>query len=79
MAVELMINFYCDVIKYIANKKIDFYCDKIPDVCNISNSNSIEKKKKKIEILDNVKNNLKKNLNINLVIDKMIIDMCGDY
>ena len=79
MAVELMINFYCDVIKYIANKKIDFYCDKISDVCNIANSNSIESVAKKIEILDNVKNNLKKNLNINLVIDKMIIDMCGDY
>ena len=79
MAVELMINFYCDVIKYIANKKIDFYCDKISDVCNIANSNSIESVAKKIEILDNVKNNLKKNLNINLIIDKMIIDMCGDY
>lgn len=79
MAVELMINFYFDVIKYIANGKIDFYRDKTSDVCNIANFNSIESVANKIEILDNVKNNLKKNLNINLIIDKMIIDMCGDY
>lgn len=79
MAVELMINFYSDVVKYIASGKVNFYYDKISDIYNIVNFNSIERVVSKIEILDDVKNSLKKNLNINLIIDKMIIDMCGDY
>ena len=78
MAIELMINFYYDVMKYLANNKIDFFVDRADDIKVIANNNDIVKLANKIEILDNVKNGLKGNLNINLLIDKLIIDMCGD-
>lgn len=78
MAIELMINFYCDVIKFMANNDILFYKDRVSFVNDISRLNSINSVSRKIGILDCVKNDLKGNMNINLLIDKMIIDMCGD-
>ncbi len=78
LAIELMINFYYDLLKYITNNKALFYKDKISEIDSISKINSISSISKKIYILDGVKNKILKNMNINLLIDKMIIDMCGD-
>lgn len=78
MAIELIINFYYDVMKFISNLKINFFKDKIEYIENVSKKNSLISVAKKIEILDETKNNFKRNLNINLLIDKLIIDMCGD-
>lgn len=78
MAIELIINFYYDVMKFISNLKINFFKDKIEYIENVSKKNSLISVAKKIEILDEIKNNFKRNLNINLLIDKLIIDMCGD-
>lgn len=78
MAIELIINFYYDVMKFISNLKINFFKDKIEYIENVSKKNSLISVAKKIEILDEIKNNFKRNLNINLLVDKLIIDMCGD-
>ena len=78
LAIELMINFYYDLLKYITNNKALFYKDKISEIDSISKINSISSISKKIYVLDGVKNKLLKNMNINLLVDKMIIDMCGD-
>lgn len=78
MAIELIINFYYDVMKFISNLKINFFKDKIEYIENVSKKNTLISVAKKIEILDEIKNNFKRNLNINLLVDKLIIDMCGD-
>lgn len=78
MAIELIINFYYDVMKFISNLRINFFKDKIEYIENVSKKNSLISVAKKIEILDEIKNNFKRNLNINLLVDKLIIDMCGD-
>lgn len=78
LAVELMINFYYDVLKYTANGEINFFKDRVSDVIEISKINSISSISNKILLLDDVKNKLLKNMNINLLVDKMIMDMCGD-
>lgn len=78
MAIELMINFYYDVIKYNSGLEINFFKDRVNDIEMVSMKNVLFDIANKIEILDNAKNNLKINMNINLLIDKLIIDMCGD-
>lgn len=78
IAIELIINFYYDVMKFISNLRINFFKDKIEYIENVSKKNSLISVAKKIEILDEIKNNFKRNLNINLLVDKLIIDMCGD-
>lgn len=78
IAIEIMISFYYDIIKYFANNSVDFFGDKLYDIDCISKINSIFSVSNKVYVLDNIKNKLKINMNINLLIDKMIIDMCGD-
>lgn len=78
MAIELMIYFYYDVIKYNSDLEISFFKDRVNDIEKVSIKNDLFDIANKIEILDNVKNNFKINMNINLLIDKLIIDMCGD-
>ena len=78
MAMELLINFYMDVIRYKAGLEVNFYKDKIDVIDDIASYNGLNKLDMKIIILIDAKNNLKRNLNINLLIDKLIIDMCGD-
>ena len=78
MAMELLINFYMDVIRYKTGLEVNFYKDKIDVIDDIASYNDLNKLDKKIIILIDAKNNLKRNLNINLLIDKLIIDMCGD-
>lgn len=78
MAIELMLNFYHDVIKHMVGKDNLFYKDKMIYIIEVAKINSINSVSKKIVILDNIKNDLRGNMNIILLIDKMIIDMCGD-
>lgn len=78
MAMELLINFYMDVIRYKAGVEVNFYKDNLDIINDISSYNDLDKLGKKIDIFIEAKNNLKRNLNINLLIDKLIIDMCGD-
>ncbi len=78
IAIEIMISFYYDIIKYFAKNSVDFFSDRLYDIDCISKVNSISSVSNKIYVLDNIKNKLKINMNINLLIDKMIMDMCGD-
>lgn len=78
IAIELIINFYYDVLKYNAGNNVNFFKDRLADIEDVSNKNDITSLARKIRILDETKNGLKGNLNINLLIDKLIIDMCGD-
>lgn len=77
-ALELMIMFYYDAIKYLSGIKGLFFKDKIDTVQAICEKNDYISISKKIEYIDAAKNNIKKNLNVNLLIDKLIIEMCGD-
>lgn len=77
-ALELMIMFYYDVIKYLSGNNGLFFEDKIDNVQAVSEKNDYISIAKKIEYIDEAKNNIKRNLNINLLIDKLIIEMCGD-
>lgn len=77
-ALELMIMFYYDVIKYLSGTKGLFFEDKIDRVQAVSKKNDYISIAKKIEYIDETKNNIKRNLNVNLLIDKLIIEMCGD-
>lgn len=77
-ALELMIMFYYDIIKYLSDIKELFFEDNIDSVQAVANKNDFISIAKKIEYIDSAKNNIMKNLNINLLIDKLIIEMCGD-
>ena len=77
-ALELMIMFYYDVMKYLSGTKGLFFEDKIDSVQAVSEKNDYISIAKKIEYIDEAKNNIKRNLNVNLLIDKLIIEMCGD-
>lgn len=76
IALELMIQFYYDVIKDKANLEIQFFKDRLDFVKKISKKNQISNIIRKLEILDEAKNNIKMNLNVNLLVDKTIIEMC---
>lgn len=78
IALELIINFYCDVLKYMSSIDTLFFKDKINYVVEVAKKNNFVSISNKMEIFDNAISNIKKNLNINLLIDKLIIDMCGD-
>lgn len=77
-ALEVMIMFYYDVMKYLSGIKGLFFEDKIDGIQTVSNKNDYISIAKKIEYIDEAKNNIKRNLNVNLLIDKLIIEMCGD-
>lgn len=76
ITIELMIQFYYDVIRNKANLDIDFFKDKLDIVRYVSQKNEFCDIIKKIEILDVAKSNIKMNLNVNLLVDKLIIEMC---
>lgn len=77
-ALELMIMFYYDVMKYLSGIKGLFFEDKLDSVQAVGEKNDYISIAKKIEYIDEAKNNIKRNLNVNLLIDKLIIEMCGD-
>lgn len=78
MALELLVCFYEDTLKYKSNDDVLFYADREESVIEVSNGNSIDSLSRKLGIIINSFNNIKYNLNVNLLIDKLIIDMCGD-
>lgn len=78
MAVDLLINFYYDVLLTLVGKSVLFYDDYVDDVKYVSGFNTVSTTLHKLEVLMAAKNDLKYNLNLNLFIDKLIIDMEGD-
>lgn len=78
IAMDLMLNFYYDVIRYMSKLEVQFFCDRAEDIKIVASKNSIISVTKKIEYIDEARNNIRKNFNINLLIDKLIIEMCGD-
>ena len=78
IAIDLLIRFYYDVIRYKCNLNILFFIGYNDKVSEIAEKNDIIRLCKKIDCLNIFKSNIKSNMNINLLIDKLIIDMCGD-
>lgn len=73
-AIDIMINFYYDVLKYKLNGQVSVfveYVDLIEKIC----FNTIEEISNRLEILIEVKKLIGSNLNINLLIDYMIINL----
>ncbi len=78
MAMELIINFYYDVIKYKTLKTLDFFKDNNELIGSIASKNSLEDLIRKVSICCRIKTYFMINLNINLTYDRFIIEMCGD-
>lgn len=78
IAIDLLIRFYYDVIRYKCNLNILFFIGYNDKISEIAEKNDIIRLCKKIDCLNIFKSNVKCNMNINLLIDKLIIDMCGD-
>ena len=78
MAMELIINFYYDVIKYKTLKTLDFFKDNNELIGSIASKNSLEDLIRKVSICCRIKTYFMNNLNINLTYDRFIIEMCGD-
>ena len=57
-ALELMLMFYYDVMKYLANSNDLFFGDKLDIVQAVANKNDIISISKKIECIDEIKNNV---------------------
>ncbi|MGN1312460.1 MAG: hypothetical protein ACI4U4_05590 [Bacilli bacterium] len=78
IAIDLLIRFYYDIIRYKCNLNILFFIGYNDKISEIAEKNDIIKLCEKIDCLNIVKSNIKCNMNINLLIDKLILDMCGD-
>jgi len=76
-ALNLMINFYYDVLKYKNAMNNLFFKDKLNAIKKISELNDINNIIRKIEILIVNREILKYNLNLNLFINKILIDFGG--
>ena len=68
---------YDDVIKLINNKKIEFFKDYVEELKIISEKNTMESIKNKINAINFCIDRLEYNPNIKLLIDKLIIMMSG--
>ena len=68
---------YDDVIKLINNKKIEFFKDYVDELKIISEKNTMESIKNKINAINFCIDRLEYNPNIKLLIDKLIIKMSG--
>lgn len=78
MALELIINYYYDVIKYKTLNKIDFFKDRERDINNIASNNDLNDLTRKLSVCIEIKSYFMNNLNINLTFDRFVIEMCGD-
>ncbi len=76
MALDIMINFYYETLKYKTNKNINIFTDNIGLIDRISLTD-IETIFRKIEVLIEIRDLIRYNLNMNLLIDKMIIELEG--
>ena len=77
MALDLLINFYYDVLKFKCNVDNLFFRDYMNVVEKISNSSNINDIIRNIDVCVNVKDMLRYNLNINLLIDNLVIELEG--
>ena len=78
VAIDLMINFYYDVIRCKCGLNILFFGNYFEFIKEIADMNEVVVMCNKINYLIDSKNGVRYNLNVNLLIDKLIIDMCGD-
>ena len=74
-ALDILINFYYDVLKYKINGQVSVFVEQIDLIKRIS-ACSLDDISNKLEIFIEVKKLIGNNLNINLLIDYMIIE-CG--
>ena len=77
MALDLLINFYYDVLKFKCNVDNLFFRDYMKKKKKISNSSNINDIIRNIDVCVNVKDMLRYNLNINLLIDNLVIELEG--
>lgn len=71
-AIDIMINFYYDVLKYMINGQVSIFVDRIELIKKVS-VNKQEVILNRLELLVEVKKLISNNLNMNLLIDYMII------
>ena len=74
-AVDILINFYYDVLKYMINGQVSIFVEQIDLIKRLSSYTLIDISNK-LEIFIEVKKLIGNNLNMNLLIDYMIIK-CG--
>lgn len=77
MAVDLLINFYYDVLKLKCGRDNLFYCDYVDSLNNVVTINSIESIIHKLNVCIDTFEMLKCNLNVNLLIDNMVLELGG--
>lgn len=73
-AIDIMINFYYEVLKYKINGQVSVFVDEIELIKKIS-FNDIENISYRLELLIEIKKLIGNNLNMNLLIDYMIIKL----
>ena len=78
LGVDLIINFYYDVLKWKCGKKICFFVDNVDLVERVSQINELSVICKKINVLINIRDLVKYNLNLNLLFDRMILELGGE-
>lgn len=78
MGMQMLINFYYDILLVLNEKDVSIFINYMDDVENIAKMTSISKVIKKLDVLINARSYLVYNLNLNLFMDKLIIDMVGD-
>lgn len=77
MAVDLLINFYYDVLKLKSGKNNLFFCDYIDRLNEVVNCNDVSSIIHKLNVCIDTLEMLKCNLNINLLIDSMVFKLGG--
>lgn len=78
LVMDMLINFYFDVLLNLNNRDSVFFVDRQEDINSVVRLNTTEKVNNKIKILIDSKDDLKFNLNLNLFVSKLIIDLGGD-
>ena len=77
IALDLLINFYYDVLKFKCNNDNLFFKDYMNVVEKISNNSNINDIIRNIDVCVDARDMLGCNLNINLLIDNMVIELEG--
>ena len=74
---DLLINYYVDVINYKLDKNLEFYTPEEIEIIFNKNNINISNIIKKISLARKAKDDIISNVNLNLIMDKLIIDFCG--
>lgn len=77
LAFEIIFLFYFDLLKHKLNMPVVNFENHMEHIKEISNNNSANSLKRKINIISDLKNNIPLNVNLNLLMDKFIIDFSG--